>query len=120
MKQTEQLYQEHFEGADLKKAIRSLKKQSMTERVDIHQHGTVWRAGLFSGLSIALIISTLVNLGFDQVPLTQEQYFLLTVYGGLSIPIIFLYLFSLVLVSIQNRKINWVLIFELDFASIDS
>ncbi|KAJ3270970.1 hypothetical protein HDV01_007300 [Terramyces sp. JEL0728] len=96
---TLELYVENFEG-NRRKALETLKPREL--RV---QPFDIYISGLFTGLSIPILL----------LVITKIQYsFTVFIYAGLSIPILFLYMFSLCLLVYQVKKINWILIFELD------
>lgn len=65
-----------------------------------------------TGMSISTIVSIVYTISVEQN--SEERQFLLSIYGGYSIPIFFLYMFSWCLIIFRKTHINWVLIFELD------
>ncbi|KAJ3254894.1 hypothetical protein HK103_006790 [Boothiomyces macroporosus] len=93
------IYMQYFEK-DRKKALETLKLRD--HKV---QPWTIYTSGLFTGLSIPILLYVVFKVKFT---------FIVFIYSGLSIPIFFLYLFSCCLLIFQNKKINWILIFELD------
>ncbi|KAJ3254893.1 hypothetical protein HK103_006789 [Boothiomyces macroporosus] len=99
IEQTLNLYVQYFEP-DRRKATEILKPREFTlQPVDIYI------SGLLTGLSVP-ILAYIVS--------TMKYSFTAFIYAGLSIPILFLYLFGLCLLVFQIKKINWILIFELD------
>ncbi|KAJ3321900.1 hypothetical protein HDV06_003766 [Boothiomyces sp. JEL0866] len=97
--QTVAIYMQYFES-DRKKALETLKLRE--HKV---QPWMIYTSGLFTGLSIPTLLYVVTKVEFT---------FTVFIYSGLSIPIFFLYLFSCCLLIFQNKKINWILIFELD------
>ncbi|KAJ3321903.1 hypothetical protein HDV06_003769 [Boothiomyces sp. JEL0866] len=94
-----ELYITYFDP-NRRRAIESLKlaEQKINPR-------DIYTSGLFTGLSLAILLYVVTNLKYS---------FTVFVYAGLSLPILFLYLFALCLLIFQKKKINWILIFELD------
>ncbi|KAJ8325097.1 hypothetical protein BDV3_007324 [Batrachochytrium dendrobatidis] len=119
--ETENLYAAAFEdgiGSHAKIAAARRQAKKVLRVPDYHSTGhahhamSTWRSGLMTGLAIPPII--LVIRKITSTPESIEFEFLLQIYGGLSVPIFFLYLFALCLQIWDHYHINWVLIFELD------
>jgi hypothetical protein len=110
LKLSEDLYLGLFDNED--------KKRSARKALRINDDGpsikplVIWRAGFMTGLAIPALIAIVYNISVRENP--TEDYFLLQVYGGFSIPIFFFYLFSWCLIILQQAHVNWILIFELD------
>jgi xenotropic and polytropic retrovirus receptor 1 len=106
----EEMYMELFENDEEKRTAR--KKLRIPDAEPKVKQLTVWRAGFMTGFSIPTLIAILFNISIRNI--TSEDQFLLQVYGGFSIPIFFVYLFSWCLIILQQAHVNWILIFELD------
>ncbi|KAH6569960.1 hypothetical protein BASA61_009178 [Batrachochytrium salamandrivorans] len=119
--ETEHLYAVSFENgmgssSDIMAARRQAKKvlrvpDKLMTMYPRHTMST-WRSGLMTGLALPAFL--LIIRKIVMTPRLDEFEFLLQIYGGLSVPIIFMYLFALCLQIWDHFHINWVLIFELD------
>ncbi|KAJ3154791.1 Xenotropic and polytropic retrovirus receptor 1 [Geranomyces variabilis] len=108
--QTETLFTKVFADGNRQHAMRSLRIPD----VKAQDSGVVsWRTGFLLGLSVPAILLTLRKVFHDGFP-DPNVTLILLVYGGLSIPILFLFLYALLLVIWARFHVNWVLVFELD------
>ncbi|KAJ3321902.1 hypothetical protein HDV06_003768 [Boothiomyces sp. JEL0866] len=99
LENTLDLYVEYFES-NRRAAMEILKPKEYTV-----QTMDVYVTGLLTGFSVPILGYIISNI---------EYSFTVFIYAGLSVPIFFLYLFSLCILVFQMKKINWILIFELD------
>jgi hypothetical protein len=110
LKLSEELYLGLFDNEDTKRSAR--KALRISDDGPNIKPLVIWRAGFMTGLAIPALIAIVYNVSVRENPI--KDYFLLQVYGGFSIPIFFLYLFSWCLIILQQAHVNWILIFELD------
>ncbi|KAJ3146678.1 hypothetical protein HDU86_008422 [Geranomyces michiganensis] len=108
--QTETLFTKVFADGNRQHAMRSLRIPDLKSQ----DSGVVsWRTGFLLGLSLPAIVLTLRKVFHDGFP-DPNVTLILLVYGGLSIPILFLFMYALLLVIWARYHVNWVLVFELD------
>ncbi|TPX62735.1 hypothetical protein SpCBS45565_g06949 [Spizellomyces sp. 'palustris'] len=110
MAETETLYTDVFAEGDRHSAMRKLRIPDLKAQ---SQGLTTWRTGLFIGLAIPAIVLTLRKTFTGGIP-DENVALILLIYGGFSIPIFFLFYYSLLLVIWARYHVNWVLVFELD------
>jgi len=112
IKQTENIYIKTFRHGNRNAGMNDLRIPD--ETVD-EQHSVIWRAGFCLGLALPIIysiISKFINENiFDEI---DNLEIILQIFGGLSLPIIFLLLFGVNLIVWKKYKINYVFIFEFD------
>ncbi|KND02878.1 uncharacterized protein SPPG_01959 [Spizellomyces punctatus DAOM BR117] len=108
--ETEALYTEVFAEGDRHSAMRKLRIPDLKAQ---SQGFTSWRTGLFVGLAIPAIALTLRKTFTGGIP-DENVALILLIYGGFSIPIFFLFYYSMLLVIWARYHVNWVLVFELD------
>jgi phosphotransferase system glucose/maltose/N-acetylglucosamine-specific IIC component len=72
-----------------------------------------WIFGALAGLSIPPLLSIVEN-GSRFAAKHANGVFILQVYGGLALPLIFTALFSLVVIAWSKYRVNYPFIFELD------
>ncbi|KAI3649667.1 hypothetical protein MP228_005299 [Amoeboaphelidium protococcarum] len=112
LSQTEQLFLKFFAGGNKKEARQQLRLPNYKQKT---HHSTMWRIGLYIGLSIPVLVRTfaqLIDLDYRQrFPETSD---LVQIYAGFSIPIIFMFLFAINQYGWTMANINYKFIFELD------
>ncbi|KAI8895811.1 SPX domain-containing protein [Globomyces pollinis-pini] len=109
---TEDLYVNNF-GSKFQKRKDILEEIRIeNNEVQFLQPVPIWSAGFLTGLSIPPLVAIIVQLSLMQ--LNSEKKFILLIYGGISIPIMFLYLFSYCMIVLNANRVNWILICELD------
>ncbi|KAJ3057519.1 hypothetical protein HK097_004041 [Rhizophlyctis rosea] len=106
---TEELYASTFESGNRHTAMRQLRVPDPNE---VHHEFTSWRTGLMIGLSIPVIYLSL-RAAFTNRASVDDQL-ILQIYAGYSVPILFLFYASLLLIIWEKYHVNWVLVFELD------
>ncbi|KAJ3022006.1 Xenotropic and polytropic retrovirus receptor 1 [Thoreauomyces humboldtii] len=109
--QTEALFIDVFAKGNRHKAMRSLRLPDL--KAQGSSGATNWKTGFLMGLSLPAIVLTLRKVFAQGFP-DKNVALVLLVYGGLSIPIVFLFLYALLLVIWARFHVNWVLVFELD------
>jgi hypothetical protein len=112
IKQTENIYIKTFRHGNRNDGMNDLRLPD--ETVD-EQHSVIWRAGFCLGLALPIIysiISKFINEDLGQK--IDNLEIILQIFGGLSLPIIFLLLFGVNLIVWKKYKINYVFIFEFD------
>ncbi|TPX32333.1 hypothetical protein SmJEL517_g04531 [Synchytrium microbalum] len=107
---TEQLYASTFADGDKKRAMQRLRLPDL--RSQPHLLPT-WRSGIYLGISLGPIFTTIHNLLNNQIT-SKDPYTMLQLYGGFAIPILASLLFSIDLYYWSHARINYVFIFQLD------
>ncbi|KAG4103227.1 EXS family-domain-containing protein [Neocallimastix lanati (nom. inval.)] len=92
------------------KVLEKVIKQSEKEH-----HSIIWRSGFCLGLGLPIIYSIISKfVNEDLSKKIDNLEIILQIFGGLSLPIIFLLLFGVNLIVWKKYKINYVFIFEFD------
>lgn len=126
LKKTEELFTEHFEHGDVKRARAKLRAGDQP----VTHYETVMRSGLMIGLSIPPIVLALVKCGLRVIllitafePETRRLIpgwaALLQIYGTLYIPVIFGMMFELNLIAWVAARINYEFVMELSRPTLD-
>ncbi|KAL7418429.1 Xenotropic and polytropic retrovirus receptor 1 [Cryptotrichosporon argae] len=116
LKQMEDLFGEHFEHGDLKKARDKLRGQV---RRNSH-YQTIFRSGVMLGLAFPPAIIALVKAGEAETQRLLPAYAgLLQVYAALYLPVIFAILFELNLDAWVTARINYEFVMELSNPVLD-
>lgn len=116
LKQTEELFSEHFEHGDFKKARQKLRGQ------DAHSthYQTVFRSGTYIGLGLPAAVLAIVQSFHPDVRQQLPQWgALLCMYGGLYLPVLFGMLFELNLDAWVEARINYEFVMELNRPVLD-
>lgn len=109
--ETEQLYIDHIIPTKNRKD--ALNELRIPINMEEGSQARSWRAGMLTGIAIPLVLSIIRSV-WDASPNEKPLLFMIQIWGGLSIPIFFLYLFSFTVYVWHKYRINWILIFELD------
>ncbi|BGP02696.1 EXS family protein/ERD1/XPR1/SYG1 family protein [Rhodotorula toruloides ATCC 204091] len=111
IRETENAFANVFERGDRKKALERLRDFGEKKR----HHFSTWRAGMFMGAGLPLMIEGLV-LTFKASTRREIPYWpaLLQLFGACYLPVFFSLAFFLNLATWSYARINYVLIFELD------
>ncbi|KAL1412764.1 Xenotropic and polytropic retrovirus receptor 1 [Vanrija albida] len=116
IKETEELFTEHFEHGDGKRARDRLRRQD----VDHTHYLTMLRSGIMLGLGLPPAVLAIVKT-FD--PETRKAIpswdALLTIYSALYLPVLFAMLFELNLVAFVEARINYEFVMELSRPTLD-
>ncbi|SCZ99268.1 BZ3500_MvSof-1268-A1-R1_Chr3-1g05915 [Microbotryum saponariae] len=107
IRETEDAFASIFERGDRKKALERLRNTGQSER----HHFTAWRAGVYIGIAIPLLIEGCSASTRVQIPYWEA---LMQLFGAMFLPIFFSVLFFLNLSVWAKTRINYILIFELD------
>lgn len=112
---TEDLYARYFEKGSRKHAIERLRTR---EKSKLH-YSSIFRSGIalglagFAGVS-ALVMAVRQMQDEDDMEKKHEIEYLLQIWGGFFLPILFMHLFVLNCRAWAKNKINYVFIFEFD------
>jgi len=112
IKQTENIYVKTFFKGNRNAGMNDLR---IPDDTDKEQHSVIWRSGFCLGLGLPIIYSIISQfINEDLTKKINNLEIILQIYGGLSLPIIFLLLFGVNLIVWKKYKINYVFIFEFD------
>lgn len=116
LKQTEEMFSDHFEHGDSKKARDRLRKQ---DTVTTHYSST-FRSGVYIGLGLppAILAIALSRTAEAQAAIPQWEA-LLQIYGSIYLPVLFSILFELNLDAWVGARINYEFVMELSSPTID-
>jgi xenotropic and polytropic retrovirus receptor 1 len=105
------LYARHFEGNNRKNAVERLRSRDKA-----NEHiSAVFNAGIFLGLALPFLLEGIVIARKPSTSQTIPQTgFLLQVWGGIGLSILFLLLFGINCWVWHDTKINYTFIFEFD------
>ncbi|KAK6534063.1 hypothetical protein TWF281_005402 [Arthrobotrys megalospora] len=112
---TEDLFAVHYEKGRRKHAVERLR----TREQRFPASGAVFRAGLYLGMSMTLLVQALYEAfhrledGYGMRHEEQVSY-LLQIWAGFALPTIFMLLFSVCCRAWVRARINYVFIFEFD------
>nr|KAJ3421172.1 Xenotropic and polytropic retrovirus receptor 1 [Polyrhizophydium stewartii] len=109
---TETLYADYIDQANDKRAAKKALRVPDSAASSKKRMVSAWLTGLMTGLALPPIVLVIRHIAIT--PASPEFDLLLQIYCGISVPILFLYLFALCLHIWDHFHINWVLIFELD------
>ncbi|ORX45357.1 EXS-domain-containing protein [Piromyces finnis] len=110
IKQTENIYIKTFRNGNRNAGMDDLR---LPDETNNEQHSVIWRAGFCLGLSLPIIFGIISHFVKKSNQIENIEI-ILQIFGGLSLPIIFLLLFGLNLIVWKKYKINYVFIFEFD------
>ncbi|KAI8927108.1 EXS family-domain-containing protein [Entophlyctis helioformis] len=110
---TEHLYADFIDENKDRRAARKVLRVPDVAEISKRRVLANWRSGFLSGLAIPPIVFVVRKL-LASSSSTPREYFIIQLFGGLSIPIVMMYLFALCLQIWDRFHINWVLVFELD------
>ncbi|KAK6509733.1 hypothetical protein TWF481_004463 [Arthrobotrys musiformis] len=112
---TEDIFATHYEKGRRKHAVERLR----TREQRFPASGAVFRAGLYLGMSVTLLVQALyqafyrIEDGYGMRHDEQVSY-LLQIWAGFALPTIFMLLFSVCCRAWVRARINYVFIFEFD------
>ncbi|RVD80482.1 uncharacterized protein DFL_008379 [Arthrobotrys flagrans] len=112
---TEDIFATHYEKGRRKHAVERLR----TREQRFPASGAVFRAGLYLGMSITLLIQALYQAFYrleDRYGMRHDEQvsYLLQIWAGFALPTIFMLLFSVCCRAWVRARINYVFIFEFD------
>lgn len=117
IKHTEELFSQHFEHGDFKKARQKLRGQDGGATT---HYQTVFRSGTYIGLGLPAAVLAIVQSFHPDVRAQLPQWgALLQVYGGLYLPVLFGMLFELNLDAWVEARINYEFVMELQRPVLD-
>lgn len=116
IKHTEELFSQHFEHGDYKKARSRLRGEDGPTT----HYGAVFRSGLYLGLGLPAAVFAIVQSFRPEVRAQLPQWgALLQMYGGLYLPVLFALLFELNLFAWVEARINYEFVMELERPNLD-
>ncbi|KAK6517013.1 hypothetical protein TWF506_006891 [Arthrobotrys conoides] len=112
---TEDIFATHYEKGRRKHAVERLR----TREQRFPASGAVFRAGLYLGMSITLLVQALYQAFYrleDGYGMRHDEQvsYLLQIWAGFAFPTIFMLLFSVCCRAWVRARINYVFIFEFD------
>ncbi|OLL23764.1 Protein SYG1 [Neolecta irregularis DAH-3] len=110
MTRTEAMYAEWFTKGNRKSAIERLRSREKNSEYS----PTVFRTGVYIGLSIVLLIDGLIRVFLPEKYPFPEAPWLLQIWAAFGLPLLFLLLFGVNCCVWAENKINYVFIFEFD------
>lgn len=111
VKEIEMFYTRLWDG----KRQEAMKELRLPDNKNQTYHSVVWRIGLYCGLALFPIWSTLDRLYREwEIGTVPYANTLLQIYAGFSVPIIFVLLFAANIFIWQKHHINYIFIFEFD------
>ncbi|CAG8435090.1 2931_t:CDS:10 [Ambispora gerdemannii] len=109
IKETENFYADKFEGGRRSEAMDKLRLPDKLHQI---HHLSVWRAGIYMGISLVLIVQVFGYIFRSKIDDAWD--IILRIYGGFLPPILLPLLFGLNLILWTKERINYKFIFEFD------
>jgi hypothetical protein len=92
-------------------AMKDLRVPNLKQKT---HHFTLFRVGLYVGMSVPILFTTLVAIYQNSILESSVFGPLMSIYAGLSTPVIFMFLFAVNLWVWNMKKVNYKFVFELD------